>query len=261
MADIPHPERLRRSRPWFKVWARHTLYGTTFSELDAGPRAVWFSLLCMACDSPEPGVIGLGAPITVGYTNEQLSDILKLDEDIVSNGLHMLQQYGKVSISVTGVITITKWNLYQSDYDRTRQAPSRTRKRTAKSTLKSTSHTPPSEAEVTEVTEVTEDQRIRSREDGANGSKTHRSLPLSKLSDDDWFAELKKTYTWLDVDREMAKARAWILTHNGRQFTRRFFVNWLNKVEKPIQQSEGPSPLRTMAEAAHAHVEAGGKLP
>jgi hypothetical protein len=157
---IPHSERLRRSRPWFKVWARHTIYGTTFTELAAVPRAVWFSLLCFACDSQEPGVVGEGTPIQIGYTPAQLAVKMKLSEQEVSESLDILGRCGKIAIDADGVIRITKWNTYQSDYDRTRKAASRTRKRTPKRTVKSTPHvTPPDVTEDTEDTECTEGNR------------------------------------------------------------------------------------------------------
>ena len=28
---------------------------------------------------------------------------------------------------------------------------------------------------------------------------------------------------------------AWLLAHKGRKKTRRFVVNWLNKIEKPLE--------------------------
>jgi hypothetical protein len=55
-------------------------------------------------------------------------------------------------------------------------------------------------------------------------------------SDADFWSELKSIYTWIDVEKEQAKMRAWFLTPRGkkRKLTRAFAVNWLNKVDKPL---------------------------
>ena len=33
---------------------------------------------------------------------------------------------------------------------------------------------------------------------------------------------------------------AWLLTHRGRKKTRRFVVNWLNKIDKPMETVKKP---------------------
>ena len=51
-----------------------------------------------------------------------------------------------------------------------------------------------------------------------------------------FFASLKENpaYRGIDIDRELGKMRAWVLTHPGRKITRRFAVAWLNKIEPPM---------------------------
>lgn len=41
------------------------------------------------------------------------------------------------------------------------------------------------------------------------------------------------TYAGIDVAHEAGKAAVWCVPRN-RKFTKRFFINWLNKVEKPL---------------------------
>ncbi len=41
-------------------------------------------------------------------------------------------------------------------------------------------------------------------------------------------------YKHIDIDNELNKMDAWLMTHPGRQKTQRFVVNWLNKIDKPI---------------------------
>jgi len=76
---------------------------------------------------------------------------------------------------------------------------------------------------------------------GVAGKSTAKAVPTSsQQSDDLWLAELKedKAYRGIDVDREHAKMIRWCTEH-GKQPTRRRFVGWLNRADKPM--STGPS--------------------
>jgi hypothetical protein len=50
---------------------------------------------------------------------------------------------------------------------------------------------------------------------------------------------LKEKFTWVDFDQAIVKMDAWLLAHPGRKKTRRFIVNWLNKIDKPMNLSGG----------------------
>jgi len=69
-------------------------------------------------------------------------------------------------------------------------------------------------------------KQIKEKE-GANGSR-----PTSDL---DWIAELCKdpTYRGIDVEIEYAKMHRWCEV-NKKQPTRRRFINWLNRAERPL---------------------------
>jgi hypothetical protein len=56
-----------------------------------------------------------------------------------------------------------------------------------------------------------------------------------RLADDEFVAELGKraAYAGLDVKTELGKAQTWCEVRN-RKCSRQFFVNWLNRAEKPI---------------------------
>ena len=57
-----------------------------------------------------------------------------------------------------------------------------------------------------------------------------------QLLDDEFLKALKKNpaYTGVDIDRELSRMDAWLLTRPGRAKTRRFVVNWLNRSDRPI---------------------------
>lgn len=59
---------------------------------------------------------------------------------------------------------------------------------------------------------------------------------IEKLSDDDWLDSLEANpiYKHVHIRIEFEKARIWCETNN-RQNTRNFFVNWINRIQAPIQ--------------------------
>jgi hypothetical protein len=61
------------------------------------------------------------------------------------------------------------------------------------------------------------------------------SVRKAELSDEDWLKELatNPAYDGLDVAREFSKMQAWCAA-NRKQATRRRFVNWLNRADKPL---------------------------
>lgn len=58
-----------------------------------------------------------------------------------------------------------------------------------------------------------------------------------KLSDLEFIETLKTDpiYKHIDFDFEFKKMTKWFLVNPNRQKTRRFIVNWLNKVERPVE--------------------------
>jgi hypothetical protein len=58
----------------------------------------------------------------------------------------------------------------------------------------------------------------------------------AQLSGEDFIKTLKTNpaYKGIDINRELGKMDAWLLSNPGRQKTKRFIVNWLNKIDKPI---------------------------
>ena len=65
------------------------------------------------------------------------------------------------------------------------------------------------------------------------------------IPDAEFISRLKETsaYRGIDIDRELSKMDAWLLTLKGRhrKKTRRFIVNWLNRVDVGVQSGKGIS--------------------
>ena len=70
-----------------------------------------------------------------------------------------------------------------------------------------------------------------------------------KATDAEWLASLKTSpaYTGIDIEREHAKAAMWCETKR-RNLSRAFFINWLNRAEKPMSGTNS-KPLNIHANA------------
>ena len=103
---------------WIKLWTQETLYGTTSQELELDEQAIWFKLLALAGDSVEPGKIEVapGIPMTDG----QIAGTVKSPLDVWLRTKQRLQDPDVDKISINqGIIHITNWEKYQSEFDRT----------------------------------------------------------------------------------------------------------------------------------------------
>lgn len=49
---------------------------------------------------------------------------------------------------------------------------------------------------------------------------------------------LKTTYDWVDVDIELKKIDAWLVSHPDRKKTRRFVEKWIARSEKPMPKQQ-----------------------
>lgn len=60
------------------------------------------------------------------------------------------------------------------------------------------------------------------------------------LCDESFISELRLIYLNIDIDAQIQKMKAWLLTPKGRgkKLTRQFVVNWLNRCDIPIQVSQ-----------------------
>jgi uncharacterized protein YdaU (DUF1376 family) len=77
----------------------------------------------------------------------------------------------------------------------------------------------------------------------ANGQKTRRK----RLTDDDFLTELKQNaaYSGIDIERELGKLQAWLLSPKGRgkQLTHNRFLSWLNNADRPMLTRKERFPL------------------
>lgn len=106
---------------WIRIWTEETVFGSTFTELDAEARGIWFSLLPMAGLRDPYGTISICPGH--GYTNEQLAAVLKVDVRVLERALDILKSAGvnKIKICKNNVIEILNWRNYQTEYERVKK--------------------------------------------------------------------------------------------------------------------------------------------
>lgn len=90
------------------------------------------------------------------------------------------------------------------------------------------------------------DQKEKSAE---NPRKKDVPAAGAHLADAEFIAQLKVNvaYKHLDVDVELGKIDAWLLTPKGsrRKKTREFVVNWLNRIDRPMEpEKKVPAHLK-----------------
>ena len=107
---------------WIRIWTKETFSGTTFQELNAEQRGIWFSLLVMAgLDiQPQQGEVALREGI--GYDTQTLAKLLDCKPKILKKTLEILQKFEKIELKNSknlkngAIIIIKNWSKYQTEY-------------------------------------------------------------------------------------------------------------------------------------------------
>lgn len=93
-----------------------TVFGSTSKELEPAERWIWVGFLALAGDSQWDGVIK--ATVTLGYSDEQLADLLAVDTPLLRAAKRKMIKADKITVDEKGIISINNWEKYQSEYDR-----------------------------------------------------------------------------------------------------------------------------------------------
>lgn len=83
------------------------------------------------------------------------------------------------------------------------------------------------------------------------GGAANESPPLPRVPANDhelWIESLcaDPTYAWIDVRRELGKMKNWC-SQNGKQATPKRFINWLNRIDKPMSTTSESAKNGTSA--------------
>jgi 5-methylcytosine-specific restriction endonuclease McrA len=104
--------------------------------------------------------------------------------------------------------------------------------------------TSPSRGHNESVTVQKSESEVRSQnqksESELKKEKKEKKAQSRRLSDEEFMMAVKTSvaYAHVNIESECAKMDVWLLAHPGRQKTRKFLLNWLNKIERPVAPAQ-----------------------
>lgn len=176
-------------------------------------KALWIELLLQATHK-EISIVFNGKPITLlpGQLvagRKKLAEDCKMSESWIEKLLsefEKMEQIRQQKTNTSRLITIVAWEEYQSSNNG--EDNGEDNKKTTKRQQKDTNNN---------VNNVKNENNIISNVDFINSLKSNIA------------------YKHINFDIEFAKMDAWLLTRPERKKTKRFIVNWLNKIDIPIE--------------------------
>jgi replisome organiser protein len=106
-------------RQWVKLWTAEWLGGTMRFQMTAEQRGLWADFLALAGASRVAGVICAGETKGVpdAYPIDYLASMLRCSEASLRGAIEVFESQNRISVK-DGVIYITNWPKYQSEYQR-----------------------------------------------------------------------------------------------------------------------------------------------
>ena len=202
-------------RTWVKLYVE-TLRSSMISELSPEQRWMFVGLLLMAGDSPIPGTIYARKDENgklIGYPDAILAFKLGVHESAIQPGLARMVEKGKITIDDAWVISICNWRKYQSEYERTRNAPSRVVQKYGV------------EGDVDRDVDV--EHHIGRKAEITFNFDTNVWDGISKEDMEDW----AKRFPVLDINGQLAEMRDWLLDNPNRakKRYRTFITKWMKR--------------------------------
>jgi len=209
-----------------------TLRSPEYIGSEPTARATWLSILCYCCEQENGGII----PACVGWKDRQWQQTCGVTFSEVREQSLLWEWHGD-DLAVA-FYPADK----QAEIQAKREAGRRGGKRSGEARREPESK-PVCEAQLEAVLEAELAGELQRKGKEGKGIGMERKLvkrvaEVSATNDTEWLAELAKNpaYTSLDVQSELGKMQAWCEA-NGKQGSRRRFINWLNRAEKPLKAS------------------------
>lgn len=193
---------------WIPLWVDKWIFGTTRIELEPDERSVWVDLMAVA--AKDHGFIR--ANVGVAYPSHQLSGLLCITEELLLRAIQKCINVGKLEKCENGGgYLLVNWDEYQLTERHKRRFKPTAREMSAK----------------TDIVSENEDRIVE------------ESRVEESILEDTFVGSLKKNnaYSHINIENEICKMDAWLSMpkNKGRKKTQRFILNWLNKIEKPMQ--------------------------
>ena len=135
----------------------------------------------------------------------------------------------------------------RKEYNRRKQAEYRAGKKAAVNDMSNNVNDCNDLSAMSTHTEAEEDSNTDTdpKEEENNQPPTPPKKPKApKMTDEQYLQELKSNpaYHGIDIENEINKMRAWLLTKPNRKLTRLFMVGWLNRIDKPMEIQTANTP-------------------
>lgn len=202
-------------------------------------RGVWFELLLRMHDSDERGALVINGR---AMTDEEIAILIGWRDETakLSKILDSLTAKGAASRRQSDGALCNRRMLKEQELSRIRAKAGAAGARQTNAAKKAAKAGPSSS-----VASSFSEEKI-----AGSASPTPASAALSwgkirklQLAEEEFIAELKRNpaYQGIDIDREIGKLKAWLLTPKGRgkSMTRGRLVNWLNRVDQPLAAQNG----------------------
>jgi hypothetical protein len=113
--------------------------------------------------------------------------------------------------------------------------------------------------ETTKESSILKDASLSLPMQPPNSAPPPSTRKRSVETDADFWKKMKDIYPWVDMDKEIAKMKGWLLTPKGkgRMLTSKFVANWLGRVDKPLTISAVKSYQPITAEQVKRRLEMG----
>src|SRR5208282_4136563 len=121
---------------------------------------------------------------------DYLCSVFRCDDSVARDTLHLFEQQGRITVDELGVIRITNWDKYQSEYQQKRQ---RTRYGKSAQTPKNVRHESAQEVEGDKKESRGEAEKKGSAPDGASAYRGERLVVASKQD-----VALGEAFPWVD---------------------------------------------------------------
>lgn len=103
-------------RAWVKLYVTGWLHGSIRWQLEPEERSVWADLLCLAGECSQNGLIADNDGR--GFPRQYVANHLNIPLELLESTISKCQVEGRIDNREDGVLQITNWQIYQSEYER-----------------------------------------------------------------------------------------------------------------------------------------------
>lgn len=234
---------MSQSSAWFPCYVNDLLGSIRWKTMTPAQRGAYWQLICWQMQSDDGhlpvdvSTLSILADIDLSIGNGCIVEAFPIQSNGKRANERALSEWGKrAAISDTRRALGKKGN--DKRYSQSRNSDSNCEQLATAIAL--AKHSPTTTTTTTTITGTA--TRTDNNVDVARQSSQVKPVTkrrVIKLADEkEWLDDIRKIYQPLgvDVDTQLAKARAWLLgpKGKGRKFTQQYFINWLSRADTTV---------------------------